>query len=204
VFKWLLPTIVAVLFGVTVLLSYLLPIEALADLREILVGWAAVLGAFALYLAYLNLLRVHVSRIFRKQGKHRFASMILVTAALLSLGLVVWQGPDGAYALYLVDYVLVPGQSALLALTAVTLVVTGMRVFRTRRHVNSALFIGVAVLTLLSSVPFVYPRIVRIIIDFMNATATGGMRGLLLGVILGITMTGLRIILGVDRPHSSG
>lgn len=203
-FKWLLPTIVAVLFGVTVLLSYLVPIDPLADVRAMLVGWATVLGAFALCLAYLNLLRVHLGRLFQKQSAHRFASLVLVAAALASLALVIWQGPDGIFSIYLVDYVLVPGQSALLALTAVTLVVSGMRVFRTRRHVNSLLFLGVVVLMLLSAVPWIYPRAARVVVDFVRSMATGGMRGLLLGVILGITMTGLRIIFGVDRPHSSG
>lgn len=202
-FKWVLPTIVAVLFGVTVLLSYLLPLDLLIDLRVILVGWAAVLGAFALCLAYLNLLRVHLGRLFQKQAQHRFASLVLIATAILSFVVVVWQGPDGTFSLYLVDYVLVPGQSALLALTAVTLVVTGMRLFRNRRHLNSALFVGVAVVMLLSAIPWVYPRAVRVLIDFLRSMATGGMRGLLLGVILGITMTGLRIVFGVDRPHSS-
>lgn len=203
-FKSLLPTIVAVLFGVIVLLSYLLPLDILTELREILVGWAAVLGVFALCLAYLNLLRVHLGRVFQKQSPHRFASIVLIAAAVLSLLLVIWQGPDGIFSLYLVDYVLVPGQSALLALTAVTLVVTGMRVLHTRRHVNSALFVAVAVVMLVSAVPWIYPRAVGVLVDFVRSIATGGMRGVLLGVILGITMTGLRIIFGVDRPHSGG
>jgi hypothetical protein len=49
-----------------------------------------------------------------------------------------------------------------------------------------------------------YPAIVALLLQLVDAVATGGIRGLLLGVVLGILMTGLRIILGIDRPHSGG
>ncbi len=100
--------------------------------------------------------------------------------------------------------ILVPGESALLALTAVTLLLAGMRLYRSRRHVNSVLFIVVALLTLLSAAPLIYPPLVKTVMDFVNAVATGGLRGLLLGVALGTVVTGLRVILGIDRPQSGG
>jgi hypothetical protein len=75
---------------------------------------------------------------------------------------------------------------------------------QTRRHINSALFIAVAALYLFTAIPIAFPRILEVILQFVDAAATGGIRGLLLGVVLGIVMTGLRIILGIDRPHSGG
>ena len=104
----------------------------------------------------------------------------------------------------IVRSVLIPGESALLAITAVTLVLTGMGLLRTRKHVNSVLFIAVAALSLFSAIPVVFPRVLQIILEFVDAAAIGGMRGLLLGVVLGTVVTGLRIILGIDRPHSGG
>jgi hypothetical protein len=201
-FRWLIPTVVTVLVGVVALLGYLVPLPALVSVREMLVRGATVLAAFAMLLAYFSLLRVHLRRSFSKQAKYRVASLILVIAALGSLALVLWQGPGGSLAGFLVDGILAPGQSALLALTAVTLVLGGMRLLGTRRNLNSALFLLVALLFLLTAVPFVLPDVVLSVVQWVDAVATAGMRGILLGVVLGIVMTGLRIVFGVDRPQS--
>lgn len=203
-FKWFIPTAIAVVCGILVLLGYLLPVPALESIRIDLVRWATVLSAFALLLAYGNVMRVHLARILQKQSKHRIASFLLVGSAVASLVLVLTQGPEGTHVQAIVKSVLIPGESALLALTAVTLVLSGMRLLRTRWHINSALFIAIAVLYLFSTIPIVFPRVLEIILQFVDAAATGGMRGLLLGVVLGIVMTGLRIILGIDRPQSGG
>lgn len=202
--KWFLPTLVAVLAGILVLLGTFVPVPTLGALRTVLVRWAAVVAAFALVLAYWNLLRVHAGRLFRKGEKRRFSSLILLVAALGSLIVVLIQGPNSALAQGWIQTVLVPGQSALLAVTAVTLALAGMRAFGTRRRVESVLFVAVAVIMLLTTVPLVYPVFVEHVLQFVEAAGTGGMRGLLLGVTLGIVMTGLRVVLGIDRPHSGG
>lgn len=203
-FRWFIPTVLAVVCGLTVLLGYLLPIPILVTIRTPLVRGAAVLGSFALVLAYGNVIKVHLSRIFQQQAKNRIASVVLLASAVASLALVLVMGADGAVAQTIVRSVLIPGESALLAITAVTLVLTGMGLLRTRRHVNSVLFIAVAALSLFSAIPVVFPRVLQIILEFVDAAAIGGMRGLLLGVVLGTVVTGLRIILGIDRPHSGG
>jgi hypothetical protein len=92
----------------------------------------------------------------------------------------------------------------LLALTAVTLVLGGIRLIRTRRDVYSIVFLIVALVTLVSTIPTVYGAVFSPVVQFVQAIATGGMRGLLLGAALGIVLTGMRIILGIDRPHSGG
>jgi hypothetical protein len=203
-FRWFIPTAVAVVCGLLVLLGYLLPVPVLGSIRVDLVRWATVLGAFALLLAYGNVLRVHLPRIFQKQSRHRTASSLLIGSAIVSLLLVLTQGPEGPLVQIIVKSVLIPGESALLALTAVTLVLSGMRLLRTRRHIKSALFIAVTALYLFTAVPIAFPRVLEVILQFVDAAATGGVRGLLLGVVLGVVMTGVRIILGIDRPHSGG
>jgi hypothetical protein len=203
-FRWFIPTLVAVAVGLLVLLGSLLPIPILASTREGLLRGATVLAAFAMVLAYGNILRVHAGRVFTKQTKNRVASAILLVSAVASLVLVLIQGPEGPASQVIVEAILIPGQSALLALTAVTLVLAGMRLFHTRRHLNSVLFLAAALLMLWSTIPLFYPRILAGVMQFVDAIATGGMRGLLLGVALGTMIAGLRIILGIDRPHSGG
>jgi hypothetical protein len=200
-FKWFIPTVIAVICGLITLLGALLPLPVFDDLRAILVRWAAVITVFAFILAYSNVLKVHITRIIH-QGKDRISSIILLLSAIATLVIVIIQGPEGFISQYLVSYILVPGESALLALTTVTLVLAGMHVFRTRRDGYSVIFFLVVILALFGTVPYFYNAFIDIVLSLLNSAAVAGMRGLLLGVVLGTTLTGLRVIFGIDRPHS--
>ena len=140
-FKRFLPTIVAMLAGILVLLGYLLPLSSLATLRDvILLRWAVVLAAFALIAAYLSLLRVHLLRLTSARKK-KFTSLLVVLSALGTLVLVLLQGIDGFWTQQVLTNILIPGESALLALTAITLVVAGMRILRARRTAGAVVFV---------------------------------------------------------------
>ncbi len=201
-FKRFLPTVIAMLVGILVLLGYFLPLEFLAVLRDFLLRWATVLAVFALLLAFISLLRVHLLRLARTR-KNKITSLLVVISAIGTLILVLWQGVAGAGAQWVLQRVLVPGESALLALTAVTLIGAGMRILRVQRTLGGVVFVIAAALTLLTTVAYnVYPTIFAALRQGVDTLATAGMRGLLLGVALGILLTGLRVIAGFDRPHS--
>jgi len=202
-FKRVLPTVVAMLVGILVLLGYVLPVESLTWLRDIiLLRWAMVLAAFALFVAYLSLLRVHVLRLTSVR-KNKFTSLLMILSALGVLILVLVQGLEGPLAQQVLTAVLIPGESALLAVTAVTLIVAGMRILRARRTAGAIVFVVVAGIILLTNVAYsVYPEVLGILRQSIDVLATAGMRGLVMGIALGVTLTGLRILLGIDRPHS--
>ena len=202
-FKRFLPTIVAMLAGILVLLGYLLPLSSLATLRDvILLRWAVVLAAFALIAAYLSLLRVHLLRLTSARKK-KFTSLLVVLSALGTLVLVLLQGIDGFWTQQVLTNILIPGESALLALTAITLVVAGMRILRARRTAGAVVFVVATGIILLTTVAYsVYPNILAVLRQGVDTLATAGMRGIVMGVALGVTLTGLRILLGIDRPHS--
>jgi len=200
-FKRTFPTIIAMFFGFWVLLGTLIPVGPLVDIRSILIYWATILAAFALIVAYFALLRVHWLRITRG-SKQKITSFLVIVSAIGSLMLVLWQGPTGEWPRFMVHHLLIPGEAALVALTAVTLILAGMRMLKVRRSMGSFIFIGITLLMLFVVVPYAYPAILQSLTQFVNVLATAGMRGILMGVALGTTLTGLRILLGIDRPHS--
>ncbi len=202
-FKRFLPTIMAMLAGILILLGYLVPLPFLATLRDwILLRWAVVLAAFALIVAYLSLLRVHLLRLTSARKK-KFTSFLVVVSALGTLVLVLVQGVEGVWAQQVLTNVLIPGESALLALTAVTLIVAGMRILRARRTAGAIVFVVAAGIILLTTVAYsVFPGILATLRQGVDTLATAGMRGIVMGVALGVTLTGLRVLLGIDRPHS--
>ncbi|MBN1486490.1 MAG: hypothetical protein JW981_02535 [Anaerolineae bacterium] len=198
-FKRVVPTAIAVAFGLLVLLGIFLPVEPLVSISNIFIEWAMVLGAFAFIIAFLNLLRVHLDRL-QKFRKGSITSLLIVFSAVGTAILVGFYGPENEWVQHIFNNLLVPGQSALLSITVVTLLFSGMQIFRNHRDASGFLFLLAVIIFLLGSVPYI-----GILHDFAMALqlpATAGMRGVLLGVALGTVLTGLRIIFGVDHPHS--
>ncbi|MBN1874918.1 MAG: hypothetical protein JXA33_11865 [Anaerolineae bacterium] len=204
-FRRTLPTAIAIGCGLVVLMGLLIPVDLLVASRQFLLQWAIVLGGFAFILAYFSLLKVHITRLV-KEPKQKTTSMIVILTALAGFGVVVWQGTNGEWPKYLLKYVMIPGESTLLALTAVTLLLAGMRILQVRRSGGTIAFVLIAVLALAITVPYagVGLEIMQLIKTWIHVPAIAGMRGLLMGVALGTTLTGLRIIFGADRPHSDG
>ncbi len=197
--KKIIPTSVAVGFGLLILLGTFFPVQLFVSVRVGLTEWAMVIGAFAFILAYANLLRVHLTRL-KRFGKGSLTSLLVVLSALAGLALVILQSPTGQWPQFILNAILIPGESALLAITAVTLILAGIQIMHTHRNVGSFLFLFVVVIFLLSAIP--YRGDWHDVAKTFQVLSMPGMRGLVLGSALGITMTGLRIIFGVDHPHS--
>jgi hypothetical protein len=197
-----LATVVAVLATVAVLAGTFWPVSPLREIRAVFLQWAMVLGGFAFLLAFSNLLRANLKRLQRK-GRGRMPSLIIVLFAVGTAALVSWEmftvGGVGTWGQYVVDAILIPGESALLALTSVTLLLAGLRALRTRKTTGSLFFVLVAVLMLIQTLPYV--GVVGNISAWIEGVlAIAGMRGLLMGVALGTLLVGMRTVF-MTRPY---
>ncbi len=202
-FPRIISTAITIGCGSIVLLSLLLPAETLAVPRRFLLQWAMVLGGFAFILAYLNIFRVHLLRLTQRK-KQKTTSLLLMLSALATTAIVVLQGPQGTIPQAVLKYVMIPGESTLLALTTVTLLLASIRVLRHRRSTGSIAFVLIAALASVVTIPYADAalRPIETIKQWLHIPAMAGMRGLMMGIALGTTMTGLRIIIGADRPQS--
>ena len=93
-----------------------------------------------------------------------------------------------------------------MAVLAVTLIYASIHLLRRRLTLVSVIFLVTALLILLGSAPLPFLGNVPILSDLISPLvsqvfATAGVRGILLGVALGTLTTGLRILLGADRPY---
>ncbi|NLF02391.1 MAG: hypothetical protein GX601_15580 [Anaerolineales bacterium] len=198
--KWL-PLAVATLVGVVVLLGYLFPDGSLGAWAGQLVDWAIILAAFALVLGLLNILRVHGARIVRTR-RGWFNSLVLVVA-LFSAAVPALLGPSSPYNQWTVQYILAPLGAAVAALMVFTLVLAAFRMLRVRRSLWTLLFLAVVIVALLGSVPLVGLQPVADLRSWLVAVpGMAGMRGLLLGVALGIVVLALRLLGASERPHT--
>jgi hypothetical protein len=204
--KRTLPLALAVAFGLLTLVGLLLPLPALTT---ILLDWVGFLAAVALVLGVLNLLAVHTQRTFKNNNLY---SAVLIIAILAVFGLAVTDAlgiTTGGVATAF-DWIQVPLETALASLMAFFLLFLGFHMLRRQRGWGAVLFLLTAVFILLSSAftsTTLLPAAVRNLFGQIqnvinNIIVIAGMRGLLIGIALGVITMSLRLLLGLDQPYN--
>jgi hypothetical protein len=207
VLKRSIPTAVAIAIGLIVLAAILVPIPAAAALGTRLIEIAVVLAAFALFLGLFNVIHVHAQKIVDRQTGWLY-SLILIASMLvvLALGLPSYNGqpsgPSQPGVQWMFHNILAPIQASLSALLVFFLVTAAFRLLRIR-NLESAVMLVVVLLVLIGQVTVgllpILPEVKEWILD---VPTLAGVRGILLGVAIGAVLTGLRLLLGVERPYS--
>lgn len=207
-------TVVAIVVGLFVLADMALNqwVGAgfgLAGLKQIvggvgffLVGWAAIVVAFALLLGVVNVVTVHVRQIQAKKSNSIYSLVLLFSLALtLIFGL---GGPTTRSSQFIFDYILQPLESTLFALLAIFIATAAFRAFRVR-DLETFFFVLFAIIVLLGQVPvglYLWSELPVIKDWILDVPTLAGARGILLGVALGTIATGLRVLMGADRPYT--
>lgn len=204
-----IPTAIAVIAGAAALIGYVVP--AARWLTASLTEWAVIVAAFALMAGIVNVLHVHVGRLAHAKRGSLYSVVLLLAAAAsfapFVLEMVPVRGLESVQtsSSWVFKYVIRPTAASLGAVLAFTLALAGFRLLRGRANAQTALFAAIAAVVLLGSSPLV-------LVDelplssvrewLVGVLALAGTRGLLLGVAIGTMVTGLRILMGADRPHS--
>ncbi len=193
-------TAVAIAVGFLVLISLLIP--GLEDLRNQILNWAILLAAIALLLGLANLFQVHFNKV-RDREKPVYSSILLV-AMLVTFGLTLWQGSQGDVPKWIFNNLQLPIETGLMAVLAVSLTIAAARFFQSRSDLMGFVFIGALFIALLAAAPVFgleLPIFTQVVGPIINSLSISAARGLLIGVGLGTLATGLRILLGADRPY---
>ncbi len=193
---------IAMIACALVLIGYFVP-----DLQIIstpMITWAIILAGFALLVGVANLLGAHWSKIIqRKRGA--VYSIVLIVAFVLTLVVGMINGPSGKGTLWIFENIQLPVEISLLAVLAITLAYASMRLLRRRVNAFSVLFVVTVLIILLGAAPLYMIGNIKSLSTLSawiaNVPALAGARGILLGVALGVIATGLRILMGTDRPY---
>jgi uncharacterized membrane protein len=95
-----------------------------------------------------------------------------------------------------------PIQASLSALLVFFLVTAAFRMFRVR-NLESVVMLVVALLVLVGQVTVgLFPVLPALREWILDVPAIAGVRGIVLGVSLGALLTGIRLLLGMERPYS--
>jgi hypothetical protein len=204
------------LFGLLVgdelgFLSVLVERFGVRDLTNVFLQLVVVTVAMTLVIGLLNLVVVHLGRMFRVRRGWPYSLVLLVSFfAVVGLTIAERAGlaqPDGggpAYTAILLDSVEVSIESSLAALLLFSLVYGAYRLMRNRVTWTNLLFTVVLLVVLLGALPLPGSGISLLaqVRDWlMTVPVSAGARGLLLGIALATVVTGVRVLVGQDRSY---
>jgi len=196
-------TAIAIAVGLIVLLGYFLPIDTLFGLRVALLEWAIIIAAFALLVGVVNLVYVHSRKAAATQNNSVYSFVLLISLGL-TIVVVGWFGPGHEFSQWIFNYVQVPIETSLMALLAIILAYACARLLSRRLNSVSIIFVVTVLIILISTTPILgidIPGLSEFRNWVVQVPSVAGMRGILLGVALGIIATGIRILMGSDRPY---
>jgi len=202
-------TAIAIGVGIIVLAGYFIP--SFVNIRFILLRTGLVLAAVALLVGIINLITVHIKKLGADSENSGY-SLILVIALLATLiiGIIdmvqtyLVGKPNFQMTSWIFTNIQLPIETSLLAVTAVSLTYAAASILRKRMDLFSIVFFFVVLLVLLGSfsIPPATLPFLHVIRDWiLRVPALGGARGLLLGIALGAITTGIRVLMGTDRPY---
>lgn len=198
--------IVAIVSGIIVLLGYFFKLPELENLRGSLLNWALVLSGVAGLVAILNLIfSVHWKRV-RDKHPLKGTSLTIIISFGVTFIAGIFLGPSNPGFQKLVTAVQVPIESSLMAILAITLVIASLKILQRHRNwMGFVFFVSVILFLVLNSGVLAFTSEIPILRDLLSAfhqVPVAGARGILLGVALGSIVTGIRVLIGSDRPYN--
>lgn len=209
--------VIAIGAGLIVLIGYFVDARGMMEIRLLLFQWAVIVGGVAVLVGIWNLFSVHLQKIRAKKPGSVY-SFVLLFFLLLTLFLLYFPillqnlvsgDPSQTHIVnaIILDGIIIPVEVSLMAVLAVTLLVATIRMLRARADLPAIVFLATAFVALLGIGLRSFLGQIPVLSDLAqsqivtNALALGGARGILIGVALGTLTTGLRILLGIDRPY---
>lgn len=197
---------IAIAVGLVILAGYFAPMpESLGLVRATLLGWAVMLAAVAGLVGIINLTAAHWRKATRAKTRDPY-SLLVILGFVGTIAAGIWFKPGSPEFRQVVLSIQAPVETSLMAMLAVSLAYACLRLLQKRRGAMGLIFfVSVIVFLLLGSgLSAALQNLPGIgdLVMVINRLPLAGARGILLGVALGSLMTGIRILMGADRPYS--
>lgn len=193
---------VAIAVGLLVLAGYF--VSPLAGLQNQLLNWGMILAGVAALMGVFNLITVHGAKI-RAGSKGSIYSALLILSLFLTFVLALFLRPVHPIVQTLFNGVILPVEATLMAIISVSLIFMAIHLLRRGLDLTRIVFLVTVLLVLVGSISLPFGQIPLLGDTFRpwinQVLSMGGARGILIGVALGSLATGLRVLLGFDRPY---
>jgi hypothetical protein len=210
--------------GIVFALVYFIPHRPFSDFQRLFGDWFGIISAFAIWLGALNLMKISLIKVIRRQGGSPYAVIIIVSFLIIAV-FGFYEGFRGLHAQpqysyrdagtvfnWLYEYVYSTLSSTMYALLAFFVASAAYRAFRAR-NLEATLLLIAAFLVMLGRVP-IGDLLTSWLPDgfhlstwanwIMAVPNTAGQRAIMIGIALGMVSISLRIILGLERTYLGG
>lgn len=165
---------------------------------EITLQLATITIALTVLIGMFNLVFVHLNRIRKRRLNALYSATLLISFAV-AVGTYIFSREN---SLIILDTVQFSVESALSGVVFFALVYGAYRMLHQRLTWGRTLFVTVVIFILITALPFSNVEILHPLRDWLLAVpVSAGTRGLLLGIALGTVITGVRVLIGVDRSY---
>jgi hypothetical protein len=211
------PLIITGVVGVIFVIQYFIPHAPFNRFNSWFSDWFAIIGACAIWLGALNLMRISADKVYRRRSGWGYSLIIIASFILISIiGFIggTHFRDQGTGFDWLYTWVYSPLSATMFALLAFFVASASYRAFRAR-NLEATLLLLAAFFVMIGRVPVgdaigsvihlpeaLMPSKITIwIMGFINSA---GQRAIMIGIALGIVSTSLRIILGIERSYLGG
>ncbi len=178
--------------------NYNVDIDALRSFTDLILQVTTITIALTVLLGVFNLLLVHIRRLSGRQKGMIYSLVLLASFALVVLTYVV----ERDSSMVLLETVQVSVESALAGLLFFALVYGAYGILRQQITWPRILFVIVLLIVLIGTLPIDGLGIITDMRDWlMDIPVNAGARGLLMGIALATLVTGVRVLIGVDRSY---
>lgn len=200
-----MPVIMSSFVGFVVMMDFFFKQQTLNQWSNTFQNWGIIVAAFALGLASINLARVHVFKVYRRE-QGWFTSVILLFTLVLMSAVGIVLTPTSKLYVFWFDSVYNTCHSAVGSLLAFYVASSAFRAFR-MRNVEATLMLTSAFICMLGQAPIgelMYkglPGWQKWIMDVINMS---GQRGIVITAGIGAIAASLRVLLGLERGQLTG
>lgn len=206
-----IPVVITFVVGVIMLLSNFISVPmgsySLAALAQEMGTWVILISAFAVGLASVNLVRIHMRNLSSPKTRLNSALLLCALCVFAVTGIIQFHASDSAFWTDLnqnmYNSILSPLSAAMFALIAFYLGLAAYRVFRVR-SMDATILLIACVIMMLGQAPVgsllwnKFPTLAGWLLEVPNNI---GQRAIMMGAAIGAFATSLRILFGIERGH---
>lgn len=212
-----IPLMLTAVVGLTFFIQFFVPHEPMGDLANTFSDWYSIISAFAIWLGALNLMKISIEKVSKKDKDWFFAVSTIASFLLIVIVGFFFSGGRqfldlGTRFDWLYRNIYSPLSATMFALLAFFVASASYRAFRARNAQATVLLLA-AFIVMVGRTPFgdwitgflpvgwQISNLTNVIMNYLNVA---GQRAIMIGISLGIVSTSLRIILGIERSYLGG
>lgn len=203
------PLIITFITGSLIIIGFFIPRDPIGEIQATFLTWYVIIAGFTMVIGLITLARVHIANIRRRSPGFGY-SIVLILSMLVTLFVGFYSGIKygglfelGTPFMWYYDNVYVPLSATMFSLLAFFIASAAYRAFRARTFEATLLLIAGA-LVMIGRVPIgdmLWNKLPPIADWIMEIPQMAAKRGMLIGIALGMVITSLRILLGIERTY---